>query len=134
MSDTCVIHIVDDDEPVRTALIFALGSAGFRIEGYVDASDFLARRQAGRGILISDVRMPGISGIELTRQLKRDGSTMPIILITGHADRALQAEAISAGANAVLEKPLALAALLTEIARINADGDDDGARATSTAA
>jgi two-component system response regulator FixJ len=106
---------------MRTSLLFALQAVGIHVSSYADASEFLAQEQTERGILLCDVRMPGMNGLELTRLLRQQGSTMPIILITGHANDMLKAEALSAGADAVLEKPTALAALLAEISRIVVD-------------
>ena len=113
-----VIQVVDDDEAVRLSLVFVLQTVGFEVSGYVDASDFLARGQFDRGILISDVRMPGINGIELAHLLRERGSTMPIILISGNGSSTRKSEAMSAGVAAILEKPIELAAILAEIERI----------------
>lgn len=121
MTTSWMIHIIDDDEAMRTSLLFALQTAGYRVSAYLGASEFLAQEEPERGVLISDVRMPGMNGVELIQLLRQRGSTMPVILITGNANAALKAEAISAGANAVLEKPVALAVILAEIARLTAD-------------
>ena len=121
MTTSWMIHIIDDDEAMRTSLLFALQAVGYRASAYLGASDFLAQEEAERGVLISDVRMPGMNGVELTRLLRQRGSTMPVILITGNANGTLKAEAMSAGANAVLEKPVSLAVILAEIARVTAD-------------
>jgi two-component system response regulator FixJ len=120
MTTPWIIHIIDDDEAMRTSLLFALQAAGYRVSACLGASDFLAQEEAERGVLISDVRMPGMNGVELTRLLRQRGSTMPVILITGNANGTLTAEAMSAGANAVLEKPVALAVILAEISRVTA--------------
>lgn len=116
-----VIQVVDDDEAVRLSLVFVLQTVGFEVSGYVDASDFLARGQFDHGILISDVRMPGINGIELALLLRERGSTMPIILISGNGSSTLKSEAMSAGVAAILEKPIELAAILAEIERITVE-------------
>ena len=116
-----VIQVVDDDEAVRLSLVFVLQTVGFEVSGYVDASDFLARGQFDHGILISDVRMPGINGIELAHLLRERGSTMPIILISGNGSSTLKSEAMSAGVAAILEKPIELAAILAEIERITVE-------------
>ena len=116
-----VIQVVDDDEAVRLSLVFVLQTVGFEVSGYVDASDFLARGQFDHGILISDVRMPGINGIELAHLLRERGSTMPIILISGNGSSTLESEAMSAGVAAILEKPIELAAILAEIERITVE-------------
>jgi FixJ family two-component response regulator len=116
-----VIHVVDDDEPVRAAFTFALQVVGFNTVAYAGPDDFLARGRETHGILISDVRMAGMNGIELTRLLRRGGSNMPIILVTGHADDELQTDAKSAGANLLLGKPVEFGALVAEISRLTTD-------------
>lgn len=118
MTSPWVVHIVDDDEPVRNASTFALQAVDYRVVTYVDADDFLARGREQCGVLLSDVRMPGMNGIELTRLLRRDGFSMPIILMTGHPDGELMEEAINAGADLVLSKPLELMAMVAEITRL----------------
>ena len=118
MTPPIIVHIVDDDEPVRTSLSETLEVYGFQTVIYATGSAFLNRIERGEGVLISDVRMTGMSGIELTRCLRLGGSTMPVILVTGHADKALLAEASNVGADAIFEKPLALATLLAELDRL----------------
>ena len=120
MSAPWTVHIIDDDEAVRTSLRFALSVTGYAVETYVDAADFLGRLPTDRGVLICDVRMPGMNGIELTRLMHSMGSALPIILMTGHADGALQMEAVQAGAAVVLEKPVSLPTMLENIARVGA--------------
>lgn len=116
-----LIHIIDDDEAVRTSLVFALQAVGYRVASHVSAHDFLALEQTERGVVICDVRMPGMDGVELTRRLRPRGASAAVILITGNANRTLTAEAIAAGAAAVLEKPVALQALVAAIAKVSAD-------------
>ena len=120
MTKPWIVHIVDDDAPVRDALSFALLAVGLRVAAYVDAQDFLEHRGDERGVLLSDVRMPGMNGIELTRRLRQDGSSMPIILMTGHATEEIEAEAIDAGADIVLGKPVVWSTLIAEIERVSA--------------
>jgi two-component system, LuxR family, response regulator FixJ len=117
MTTPWVIHIIDDDEPVRTSLSFVLETLGFRVASFAGAEYFLKRDLPETGIVVSDVRMPGISGIKLTQLLKDGGSGMPVILITGHASAELRAEAKIVGAEAMLEKPVKLPVLLAEITR-----------------
>lgn len=121
MTKPWVIHVVDDDEPVRTAFAFALQAFGYHVVTYVDANNFLLSGPQERGVLISDMRMPGMNGIELTRLLRRDGFNIRIILMTGHIDDELEADAISAGADLVLTKPLELTTVIAEIARLTND-------------
>jgi two-component system response regulator FixJ len=118
MNSSSVIQVVDDDEPVRTSLVFVLQTVGFEVSSYFDPIDFLARGQLDQGILICDMRMPGMNGIELAHLLRERGSTMPIILTSGNARNALKSEAMSAGIAAILEKPVELATILAEIERI----------------
>ena len=121
MSMSWAIHVIDDDDAVRASLLFALRATGFSVSGYAEANEFLACRREERSVLICDVRMPGVNGIELSRLLRQHGSTMPVILMTGNASPTLKEEAMSAGAATILEKPAALAGLLAEIARVTAD-------------
>lgn len=121
MNTSPVIQVVDDDEAVRTSMAFVLETLGFEVSDFFDASDFLARGQFDTGILICDVRMPGMNGIELARLLRERGSTMPIILMSGNARNALKSEAMSAGVSAILEKPVELATILAEIERIRSE-------------
>ena len=118
MNTSAVIQVVDDDEAVRAALSFALKALGFEVSSYSDASDFLGRGQFEQGILICDMRMPDINGIELANLLRGRGSIMPIILTSGNVRNALKSEALSAGVDTILEKPVDLATILAEIERI----------------
>jgi len=101
-----VVHLIDDDEHVRRALAFLLGTAGFAVRVYESASAFLQKfDQGSNGCIVSDVRMPGIDGLQLLKKLKKLGSRMPVIIMTGHADVALAVEAMKAGAVDFIEKP-----------------------------
>ena len=117
MTRSWIVSVIDDDEPVRNALVMALQAFGYTTATYVDADDFLARGREGCGVVVSDVRMPGTNGIELTRILRTEDGNTPVILLTGHADAALLAEAMSAGADALLSKPVALKDMMAEITR-----------------
>lgn len=100
------VFIVDDDPPVREAIGMLVQSVGIRAEEYATATDFLAAYDGERrGCLVLDVRMPGMSGIELQKQLTSRQSTLPIIFITGHGDVPLAVQAIRAGALDFIEKP-----------------------------
>jgi two-component system response regulator FixJ len=121
MTTPLPVHVVDDDEAVRTSLHFALEATGHDVSSYDDARDFLERGCNQLGILVCDVRMPGMNGIELARMVKRDNPDMPIIMVTGHADAMLRADATSAGADVMLEKPVELGKLIVEIRRLTAE-------------
>jgi FixJ family two-component response regulator len=111
-----LISVVDDDESVREALCGLLRSVGFAVNAFASAEEFLTSDRFRRAnCLILDVRMPGMSGIELQRQLVADHSEVPVIFITAHDDAAMRAEALRDGAEAVLIKPFSEEALLDAI-------------------
>lgn len=116
MNDKPVIHVIDDDAAMRDSLAFLLDVNGYKSQVYETADAFLAGGGAEvLSCVISDIRMPGISGIELVRKLKRAGAVSTVILITGHGDVALAVEAMKAGAADFIEKPFDDAALLDAI-------------------
>lgn len=116
MADSRVVHIVDDDEAVRRSLAFMLSSAGLPVRVYGSATDFLeALGDAQRGCLITDIRMPDMSGIDLLRRIKERAPCLPAIVITGHGDVALAVEAMKAGAIDFIEKPFDEDAILAAV-------------------
>ena len=116
MTDKTVIHVIDDDAAMRDSLAFLLDVNGFQPQVYESADAFLgAADRAALDCVISDIRMPGLNGIELVRKLKGEGSSCPVILITGHGDVVLAVEAMKAGAVDFIEKPFDDAALLGAI-------------------
>jgi two-component system response regulator FixJ len=100
-----VVHLIDDDEAVRKSLTFLLTTAGFAVRVYESASVFLKAPAVQPGCIVTDVRMPGISGLELQRQLAERKIALPVIVMTGHADVRLAVEAMKAGAVDFIEKP-----------------------------
>lgn len=116
MNGKPVVHVIDDDAAMRDSLAFLLDVNGYESQVYETANAFLAGGGAEvLGCVISDIRMPGISGIELVRTLKREGAASAVILITGHGDVALAVEAMKAGAADFIEKPFDDEALLGAI-------------------
>jgi two-component system, LuxR family, response regulator FixJ len=106
MAPDPIVHVIDDDEGVRESLEFLLRSSGITAQTYNSASDFLgALPPAGSGCVITDIRMPGMTGIDLLRRLGERRIMMPVIVITGHGDVPLAVEAMKAGAVDFLEKP-----------------------------
>jgi two-component system response regulator FixJ len=100
------VYIVDDDEAMRDSLQFLLGSADFTVTLFETASSFLdALPGLDYGCVVSDVRMPGIDGIELLQHLKASQLKFPVIIMTGHGDIRLAVEAMKLGAMDFLEKP-----------------------------
>jgi FixJ family two-component response regulator len=106
MSRVPLIAIVDDDDALRNSLDNLLRSAGFRAHGFASAEAFLRSDQAREtACLILDVRMPGMNGLELQRQMVAANWQLPIIFITSHTDDEARARALAAGAVAFLYKP-----------------------------
>jgi len=100
-----VIHIVDDDLSVRSALDSLMRSVGFRAQTYASPRDFLNRLPNAPGCLILDVRLPGLSGLDLQRELTQNDVHIPIIFITGHGDIPMSVRAMKGGAVDFLTKP-----------------------------
>src|ERR1700747_1292024 len=116
MSDKTVIHVIDDDLAMRDSLAFLLDVNGYEPQVYESATALLREGElATLNGLVSDMRMPDMSGIDLVRKLKGGGSSCPVILITGHGDVALAVEAMKAGAVDFIEKPFDDEALLGAI-------------------
>lgn len=116
MSPSKAVYIIDDDAAMRDSLDFLLGSAGFEVTLFDSAMDFLdALPNLGFGCVVSDVRMPGLDGIDLLKRLKQDHRALPIVVMTGHGDIPLAVEAMKLGAIDFLEKPFEDERLLNAI-------------------
>jgi len=112
------IHVIDDDQDVRKAMAFLLGSAGYAVRVHESATAFLATLDTLQpGCIVSDVRMPGIDGLELQRQMKTAKVDLPVIIMTGHADVPLAVESMKAGAVDFIEKPFGDEVMLGAIER-----------------
>ena len=111
-----VVHVIDDDEAVRQSLKFLLESASIGVETHASAPEFLRLLpEMEPACVITDVRMPNISGIDLLRRLRELKRGIPVIVITGHGDVALAVEAMKIGAADFLEKPFDDEALLASV-------------------
>jgi FixJ family two-component response regulator len=111
-----LISVVDDDESVREAVCGLLRSVGFRTKAFASAEEFLASDQRrSADCLVLDVRMPGMSGIELQRQLVAGRSEIPVIFMTAHEEECARAGALNNRTGAVLIKPFSDEALLNAI-------------------
>lgn len=111
-----MVHVIDDDEAMRDSLSFLLESASISVRTYESAVQFLEQiDRLTPGCIVTDVRMPDMSGLELVRRLKERGVKHPMIVITGHGDVPLAVEAMKAGVLDFLEKPFEEAALLGAI-------------------
>jgi two-component system response regulator FixJ len=105
-SEPAIVHVIDDDEALRESLAFLLRTADIEAKSYASAAAFLdALPLKGLTCIITDVRMPGLSGIDLLRRVKELGIEVPVIVITGHGDVPLAVEAMRFGAVDFLEKP-----------------------------
>lgn len=108
MSDQPTVFVVDDDEQARKSICALVKSMGLRAESFASAEAFLARYAAGRpGCLVTDLRMPGMSGLDLQEQLIQRGILLPVIVVTAYARTPSTVRAIQAGAVTVLDRPYA---------------------------
>lgn len=116
--DTPVVYVVDDDDAVRRALTRVICSAGYRVQGYDSASEFLELRPSMGcpSCLVLDVRMPGMDGLDLQSQLIAANVPLPIIFITGHGDISAVVRAMKAGAADFFGKPVDAGDLLSAVA------------------
>jgi two-component system, LuxR family, response regulator FixJ len=119
-----VVHVIDDDDAVRDSLAFLLESAGFRAVTHESAVVFLnAHPGHAFGCVITDIRMPEMSGLELVQKLNESGAAYPVIVITGHGDVPLAVEAMKGGVVDFIEKPfedeLILSAVRAALRRIS---------------
>ena len=118
MTDKAIIHVVDDDNSQRTALLRLLGAAGYEVRGYSSSGDFLLHTVPDRhGCIILDVRMPGPSGLDLQEALEGVGVTLPIVFLTGHANVDAAVRAMKGGAVDFLSKPVEKDALFEAVGR-----------------
>ena len=106
MPNDGIVHVIDDDEAMRESLAFLLKSAKVAVATYESASLFLDQLSTVHGgCVITDVRMPGMSGIDLLKRLRESNNAIPVIIMTGHGDVPLAVEAMKCGASDFLEKP-----------------------------
>jgi len=132
MSDA-VVYVIDDDDAARESLEFLLRSANFTVTAYDSGTAFLrSLPQIAFGCIITDVRMPDLSGIELLRRLKDIESGMPVIVVTGHGDVPIAVEAMKLGAADFFEKPFdgdkMVAAVQTALSDCLKDADREAER------
>jgi FixJ family two-component response regulator len=111
------IAVIDDDESFRVALVESLSSLGYGSDGYASAEDFIPAIIGGKSFncVVTDIHMPGMSGLNLMKRLAARGSTTPVVLITARSDRNLEARAAAAGAACLLRKPFEINDLIQGI-------------------
>ncbi len=116
MTDRKLVHIVDDEEAIRRSASFMLKTSGYAVETWPTGAAFLREvRHAAEGCILLDVRMPEMDGLEVQQALLDRGVTMPVIVLTGHADVSIAVRAMKAGAVDFLEKPFEKAVLIAAI-------------------
>jgi two-component system, LuxR family, response regulator FixJ len=119
MTSDFLIHIVDDEEPVRQSLSFLLAASGWRSRKYASAAEFLdTAENLHEACLVTDLRMSEMNGIDLLRRLRKDGNTLPVIVVTGHGDVLAAVEAMKAGASDFIEKPFSEETILATLTRV----------------
>ena len=119
MQTALAVGVIDDDDSFRVALVESLSSLGFEARGYAAADDFIAGNGQGLcNLVITDVHMPGMSGLDLIRHLAASGWKMPVVLITARSDPHLEARAAAAGAACFLKKPFETRKLIECIERV----------------
>jgi two-component system response regulator FixJ len=134
MPNDGIVHVIDDDDAMRESLAFLLKSAKVAVATYESADAFLAKLQGLEGgCVVTDIRMPGMSGLDLLKRLRELKNPMPVIVITGHGDVPLAVEAMKFGASDFLEKPfdddVLLSAVRTALSDEAASQEDQAARA-----
>lgn len=116
MANEQVVHVIDDDEGVRSSLAFLLDCSGIPTQTYESAAEFLkVVPMMTHGCIITDVRMPEMNGIELLARLKSMGVPDPVIVITGHADVPMAIQALHAGVSDFIEKPFSDEVILVAV-------------------
>ncbi|MFH1792873.1 MAG: response regulator FixJ [Pseudomonadota bacterium] len=129
-SDDYIVHVVDDEEPVRKSLAFLLTMSGFSVRMHESATSFLELAPGiGRACLVTDLRMPDMSGVDLLNHLKEAQALVPAIVITGHGDVPMAVAAMKAGAVDFIEKPFSDEILIDAIRKaaklLDRDASDD---------
>jgi two-component system response regulator FixJ len=121
-----VIHVIDDDDAARASLAFLLESSGYTVTEYPSADAFLKQLDAiAAGCVVTDLRMPGTSGLDLVRRLRETGRPFAVIVVTGHGDVPLAVEAMRDGAFDFLEKPYSDETMLVAVRMaVNRQGRD----------
>ena len=131
MANDPIVYVIDDDDGARHSLEFLLDCAGVRVRSFPSADAFLeASPPLAGACVVTDVRMPGMSGIELVEEMMRRGAGAPVIVITGHADVPLAIQAMRAGVADFIEKPFDDEVMLGAIRKALAEQSGDDAAET----
>ncbi len=123
-----IIRVIDDDEQVRASLQFALEAEGWHTTGYESALEFLSKNNPHQtGCVICDIRMPGMNGLELQRELQRCGNTLPLVFVSSHGDIEMAVKAVKDGAFDFLPKPVKIDKLI-DVVRLALERDQQTRR------
>jgi two-component system, LuxR family, response regulator FixJ len=114
-SDGRIVYLVDDEEAIRRSAGFMLKTSGFRVKAFESGVEFLKEKELAPGCVLLDIRMPGMDGLEVQRALHERGSTLPVIVMTGHGDVTVAVQAMKGGAVDFIEKPFEKAVLLSAL-------------------
>jgi FixJ family two-component response regulator len=117
MNSTAVVHVVEDDESARTATARLLRAAGYTVDTHASASAFLDAARSGHGCVVLDVRLPGMSGLDLQARFVESLDALPIVFVTGQGDIPMSVRAMQSGAVDFLTKPVEADALLDAVSR-----------------
>lgn len=132
-----LVYLVDDNDGFRDSTAWLLETAGYQVQAYASGPEFLeawdAGRAAGEACLVSDIRMPRMSGLQLQDELSRRGSTLPLVFVTAHGDVPLAVEAMRKGATNFLEKPFGDDTLIEAIRAALANARNRGDAVNSAA-
>jgi len=132
MSGAGVVHVIDDDDAIRDSLTMLLAAEGLPVQAYESAEAFLERLDAlAGGCIVTDVQMPGMTGLDLLQRLRERSSDLPVIVLTGLADVPMAVEALKNGALDLIEKPYEGAGLLAAVRRALAWHSEAKARVTA---
>ena len=110
-----IVYLVDDDDAIRRSAGFMLKTSGFVVKSFLSGTEFLREREFEPGCILLDIRMPGMDGLEVQQALRDRGSTLPVIVMTGHGDVNVAVQAMKAGAVDFIEKPFEKAMLMKAI-------------------
>jgi two-component system response regulator FixJ len=114
-NDGRIVYLVDDDEAIRRSASFMLKTSGFTVKSFVSGVEFLKEKEPEAGCVLLDIRMPGMDGLEVQQALRDRGSTLPVIVMTGHGDVNVAVQAMKGGAVDFIEKPFEKAVLMSAI-------------------
>ncbi|MDQ0512474.1 response regulator transcription factor [Ancylobacter amanitiformis] len=135
MSDVPLLAVIEDDDAVREAMSELLGVLGYCTRLYSSAEQFLmARDRQAFACIITDLRLPGLDGLQLHSEMLARGDAVPFILVTSYITRPVAARALQAGVRAILLKPISAAAIIRELTAILGDGNEAGVQCDATGA